>query len=226
MRSSSRWRAAAVALLGVHPPEIVMPPGTFTSTPTVAEVAAPLAELVPAPARAEALRLLVDEVLPWELRALAPHPRPAALAQAVLDGLRAPLELAAPERRLPLLAERALHGRVQRAHAEAVDLALRRYALEHPARAGDAIALLGDPAIAGLSREATVERAAALGARLDALEREARPSATALETDRLTLLHARLAAASARSGSFAVAAGPFADLLRQLGERPRVLDVH
>jgi hypothetical protein len=203
-----------------------MPPGSFTSPPTVAEVAAPLAELVPAAARPAAMRLLVDEVLPWELRALATHPYPAALAQAVLDGLRAPLELAAPDRRLVLLAERALRNRFQRAHAEAVDLALRRYALDHPARAGDATALLGDPAIAALSRDETAARATALAGALDELEREARASAEPWETNRLTLLHARLAAGSARSGSFATAAGPFVDLLRQLGERPEVLEVH
>jgi hypothetical protein len=46
------------------------------------------------------------------------------------------------------------------------------------------------------------------------------------ETRRIDAVHARMNLQSARSGSFATAAGSFADFLRDAGEQPETLDLH
>jgi hypothetical protein len=199
----------------------------FSSKPSIEEIAGLLSRELPDAERAEAMRLLVEVILPWELRALGGHPRPVALAQAAYDDLEAALRSRPPADRLAALQGRALHARAAQAAGAAMDLALRRYALDHPSRAEQATSRLADPAVGALAREETVARAVSLAAAIDALERQARASAPRVwEAERLTLFQARLAAGSATTGSFATATGPLADVLRELGEQPSILRVH
>ena len=73
--------------------------------------------------------------------------------------------------------------------------------------------------------EIAVEAQSRLNA-LDAWEADARVEPDILETRRIDLLHARLALAAAKTGSFATASGALADFLREAGSEPDILDVH
>jgi hypothetical protein len=197
---------------------------TQADTPPIATLAAELSADLPAADRHAAEQLLRDEILPWELRNYADHPRRDNLAKAVREDIASTLAAATPDQRLAVLQDRALDASVARAQRDAIALALRRYAIAHPERAAAALERVPPP-IAALGAPDVEARAAALGAEIDQLEARAR-AAGASERHRLALLHARMAAGAARTGSFGTAAGQLADELRRLGEQPSELRVH
>ncbi|MBP8811014.1 MAG: hypothetical protein KBG48_26120 [Kofleriaceae bacterium] len=133
----------------------------------------------------------------------------------------APGPLGSPEDNA--IARRRCELQGQRLLRTALGLATRRYLLDHPATRAPAG---WDDTLA----TAPLDRAA-LVARATEVQREA---SAALETTtgdchealRLDAVHARLAAGSAATGSFAAAAGCLVDFLRAVGESPSVLDIH
>ena len=197
---------------------------TQADTPPTATLAADLAADLPAADRHAAELLLRDEVLPWELRNYADHPRRDNLVKVVRDDIAGALAAATPDQRLAVLQDRALGAGVARLERDAIALALRRYALAHPDKATAALERV-PPAIAALTAPDVDARAAALATEIDLLAARAGARGAA-EQHRLALLHARMAAGAARTGSFATAAGPLADELRRLGEQPGELRVH
>jgi hypothetical protein len=197
---------------------------TQRDTPPTAALAAELAADVPTADRQDAELLLRDEVLPWELRSYPDHPRRDNLVKVVRDDLASALAAATPEQRLGVVQDRALRARVGQIQREAIALALRRYAITHPEKAAAALEHV-PPAIAAMAGPDVEARAAVLTTEIDQLETRARTAGTS-EQYRLALFQARMAAGTARTGSFATATGELADELRRLGERPDELRVH
>lgn len=234
---------AAEAKLSTIPPY----PDT-AAVPPPAELAERLAGALPAPDRAAGRRLLEDDILPWRLRALAGHPRPAVLARGVYDGLAAVLAAVDSGQRLAVLRRAALDAHVGRAGEEALALAAARYVLDHPDRrpalarwvaaegpgasdpraaARAAIALgLGDGAEPEAGRAAVRAEVARARRRLEVLRPSLQADRTSAEAHRLSLGHLQMALDAADTGSFATAAGPMLDMLRDAGARPAALDVH
>lgn len=197
---------------------------TQRDTPPTAALAAELAADVPSADRDAAELLLRDEILPWELRSYADHPKRDNLVKVVRDDLASAFAAAAPEQRLTVVQDRALRARVGHIQREAIALALRRYAITHPDKAAAALERVPPP-IAGLAGPDVEARATALTTEIDQLETRARTAGTS-EQYRLALFQSRMAAGTARTGSFATATGELADELRRLGERPDELRVH
>lgn len=192
---------------------------TANASPPINTVARELAAGLPEDARAAGLTLLREQILPWELRNYRGHPNPDRLVALVVDELRRGLAEVDPLARPAVLESRALRAEVQRTAATAHDLALRRWAAEH-GESQAALTRIADPAVAALTRDAVAAASVALLERLTVLEATARERAT-YERDRLELLHARIAAGSARTGDFSLAVGRLADELRALGDAPR-----
>lgn len=198
-------------------------PDLSLAPPTPDEVAATadaIAAALPEAERAAVRATLVAEVLPWRLIA----PRDATVRgkqfAAVKDELIARLGAGDPTAALAVV---RCEVQGQRMLRTALGLATRRYLLDHPAARAPA-------GWDDVTSAAPLDRAA-LVARATELQREA---SAALETTtgdcrealRLDAVHARLAAGSATTGSFATAAGSLVDFLRAVGESPSVLELH
>jgi len=191
------------------------------------QLAARLAATVPEADRPAATRALATVVLPWELRSLASSDDPGGLVRVVHDGLAGALAEVPPAQRLTWIARRALGARGQRALADATELAVRRYALDHPDRAAAAMERIATAQVAALTRPEVESRARTVSADLDEIEQASKAAGPdAWELNRITVMQARMAAGSARTGSFATSMGGLADVLRELGEPTDELRVH
>jgi hypothetical protein len=188
-----------------------------------------LADAVPAPDRAEAHALLLDEILPRELQGLPHHPKPRRLAETVYGDVADVLRAADGAARLQVLRARASAAVVREQAVAALALAIARYLASHPAPSPAAMRWI-DPLI---------DAKRALG--LEGIEREASRRLSELEAwesqsqavfpdvyraYRRDAQHARLALQSARSGSFASASGALHDFLVDAGEPVQQLDFH
>lgn len=174
--------------------------------------------------RAAAERRLAAEVLPWRLRGLADHPRPDDLSRVVYDDLVERLGAVPVAGRTQILDELVCETTSDRLVGEATSLAVARYFLDHPGAAG------GDPwrrdaaRWQGLAAYRLATEADARGAELDRLVKTAPPACSRAIGQKA--IHARMALGSARTGSFATAAGMLLDFLRSVGQQPQTLDVH
>lgn len=204
-----------------------MPEGD--AVPSEKELADRLASAVPEGDRDEARALLGERILPGALSGLADHPRPRRLAEVVYEDLAERLGEVAPAQRLDSLREAADVAEIRGLSSRAQSLAVARYLSDDPnavPRAG--IWLDGE---ADRWRQCPAEEIAAEASRLlDQLEAweehmsEERPQV--YETRRMDALNAKLALQSARSGSFATAAGPLSDFLADVGTPGERLDIH
>lgn len=191
--------------------------------PTAAQIGDAIAAGVPAAQRARATELL-GLILPWQLRGAATFPKPRRLAEVVYEGLVDELRPVAADQRIGAIETIACRTAGERRLGDAMGLAIARWRLDHPGKTVPApwddmsAAWIGRTA-AQLGAEANTQLAG-----VDQLTGER--TGDCLEAMRLALLHARMALGSAKTGSFATAAGSLADFLRVVGESPRVLDVH
>jgi hypothetical protein len=200
--------------------------------PSNTEIAAMLARGVPERDRTAATALLVDEILPWDLRELPGDPNatpsPRAIVHAAYDTLATQLGEVAPERRLQRLATFACIRRGVRITGRATALAVARYVADrgkprsnlvvgYLAEARAQLAMTPDERTAETDR---VERD------LAAFERGAEADRDCHARERISVVHARLALDAARGGQFEAATGPFYVFLRHAGESPRHLEPH
>jgi hypothetical protein len=209
--------ATPTAMNPTTTPDLSLVPPTPDELAAIADA---ITAAVPEAHRAAVRGGLVAEILPWRLIA----PRDATVRRkqlaAVQEALIARLSVGDPQAALAIVRCEAQGQRLLRT---ALGLATRRYLLDHPATRAPAG---WDDTLA----TAPLDRAA-LVARATEVQREA---SAALETTtgdcrealRLDAVHARLAAGSAATGSFATAAGSLVDFLRAVGESPSVLDIH
>jgi hypothetical protein len=206
----------------------ISPFPNVSSPPSIDALADYLTPALPAADRAEARRLLVQEIFPWQLRGLADHPRKLELARGVYEGVATEIGAVGPTDRLAALHGLARRAAVQSAVEEAMTLAIARYLLDHPGVAGR-VARWVD---AGVKRriaaghDALRAEVAQMRQRVDALAHEIAADPRLAEAHRLDLLHIRMSLGSAESGSFDTAAGPMLDFLREAGATPASLDVH
>ena len=195
--------------------------------PGVDALADRLASLVGAEDRESARALLADRVLPSALSGLADHPRPRRVAEVVYEDIGERLLNA--EDRFTEVEVVADESEIRSLAARAQSLAVARYLSDDP-NAVDR---------AGPFLDAEVEQWRGRGA--DAIAQEASEALDALEewaermqderpelfeTRRTDYLHAKLALASARTGSFGTAAGALYDFLQRMGTARDRLDIH
>ena len=204
-----------------------LPPGD--AAPSLAEIAALLASAFPDVDRAEAARLLTDEVLPWDLRSLREHPRPRAYASLVYQGLASALGADRAQRRARLdeiVCDRRGQQLDTRIHGLAVARFVRDRGGGEPRGAGEGDLAPARPyePLSAAEFDAQVAQAAADLAAWETAARTRWPSCFAAR--RLELAHDHLALDSARTGRFQAAAGQLLVFLRNAGERPREIDIH
>jgi hypothetical protein len=203
-----------------------LPPGD--ALPTLPELAALLAGSFPAEARAAAATTLTDEVLAWDLRNLAIHARPRTLVELAYLGLAAELGPDAAQRPARLgdvVCDRRGQRLTRRIHGLAVARYLRGRGGKTPAgaHAADVDAARPFLALAAAAFDAEVSRAAAEKA---VWERDAQAHPGCLKAHRIARIHDGFALDNARSGQFQAASGQVEIFLRNVGERPRRIDVH
>jgi hypothetical protein len=204
------------------------PPGAVP--PPSAELAGLLARGLPEPDRAAAIRVLVDEILPWDLRDLPGDPRaapsPRAIARAAYDTLANQLGEVAPERRLSRLATMACTRRGGRITGHATALAVARYVVDHGRPRSNLVVGYLDEArtYLAMSPDQLQAEAARVERDLAAFERDAQPDTDCAERQRASLVHARHALIAVRTGSFEAADGPLYVFLRNAGANPRRLE--
>ena len=204
-----------------------MPAGD--SVPSIEELADRLSSALLEGDRDEARRLLAERILPAALSGLADHPKPRRLAEVVYEDVAERLAAAPPEERLDALHEAADVAEIRELSSRALSLAVARYLSDDPNAVPRAGTWLDGEADRWRQRDA--EDIAAEATRLlDRLESwqeriaEERPELS--ETRRIDYLNAKLALQSARSGSFATAAGPLNDFLKSVGTPAERLDIH
>jgi hypothetical protein len=200
--------------------------------PSSAELATMLARGLPERDRAAATALLVDEILPWDLRDLprdpSAAPSPRAIVHAAYDTLANQLGEVAPERRLGRLATFACLRRGSRITRRATALAVARYVADHGRpRSNMVVGYLGEAheQIAMTPDERTAE-ADRVEHDLAGFEHDAQADADCHARLRIPLIHARLALDAARSGRFEAATGPLYVFLRYAGQSPQHLEPH
>lgn len=198
--------------------------------PPHGEIAALLARGLPERDRAAAARLLVDEILPWDLRELpgdpAAAPGPRAIARAAYDTLANRLGEVPPGRRLARLATMACHRRAGRVTGRATALAVACYVADRgEPRSNLVVGYLADArpflAMPPDQRQAEADR---IEADLAAFERDARGDDECIARQRIAVSHARHALVAARSGRFDAAIGPLYVFLRNAGASPLRLE--
>lgn len=199
------------------------------STPATFEaVALALAAAFDDADREAATRLLADQILPWDLRALPSDAQPHLLAKVGYEMLAAQLaEVPRPDR-LARLRDIACSRRGDRLVGSAIALAVARWVADHGRpRSHEVDGYLEDASpYLGKDRAELAGEAGRLDAALAAWERDAAAHPTCLAQQRVPMIHARHALASVRDGRFDVAMGALYVFLRNAGERPRQLDPH
>lgn len=169
--------------------------------------------------RLQATALLVDVVLPWDLRGLSTFPTPRRLVDAAFAALAAELARVEANGRLARLEEIAWRRRGQQLLDRAVGLAVARWSFTHRET------VLPDPwreaaePYSGMDVVALGTEAAALLRTVTALEHVDDPCGR--RALRAYLPHARVALHAAHSGSFSAASGSLAIFLRDVGETSR-----
>jgi hypothetical protein len=109
--------------------------------------------------------------------------------------------------------------------AASLPLAVARYLQDHPDAVPRAGAWLDGDAEAWMAKPVEAIQAEATRG-LEALDEWREDAGGDWEAGRVDFLQAQLNLQSARSGSFATAAGSLADFLTDVGEEPDVLDEH
>ena len=204
-----------------------MPAGE--AVPSIEELADRLASALPEGDSEEARGLLAERILPAALGGLADHPKPRRLAEVVYEDVAERLAAAPPEERLDTLHEAADVAEIRELSSRALSLAVARYLSDDPNALPRAGTWLDGEADRWRQRDAG-EIAAEATRLLDRLESwqeriaDERPELS--ETRRIDYLNAKLALQSARSGSFATAAGPLNDFLKNVGTPAERLDIH
>lgn len=191
--------------------------------PTAAQIGDAIAAGIPAAQRARATELL-GQIVPWQLRGAATFPKPRRLAEVAYEGLVDELRSVAADKRIDALETIACRTTGEKLLGDGMGLAIARWRLDHPSKAvpapwDDMSALWVGRTAAQLGTEADTRLA-----EVDRLTKDR--TGDCREAMRLSLLHARLALGSAKTGSFATAAGSMTDFLRAVGESPQILDVH
>ena len=192
--------------------------------PTATQIAEAIAAGFPAGQRPRATALLGDPIVPWQLRGIATFEKPRRLAEVVYEGLVDELRPVAADRRIDALETIACRVIGEQLLGEGMGLAIARWRLDHP---GQAVPAPWDEVSAPWVGQPAAQLGAQADARLTELDRLTKDkTGDCREAMRLSLLHARMALGSARTGSFSTAAGSMVDFLRAVGETPRILDVH
>jgi hypothetical protein len=202
-----------------------LPPGL----PSITELADLIATTFPPAARGAAAATLRTEVLPWDLRNLAGHPYRRRLVELVYEHIA--IELGPdvegrPARLGDVVCDRRGGKLTQRIHGLAVARYLRDRGGDIPATASAGYI---DPArpYLRLGEDAFAAEAGRAAADMDAWEADARAAHPGcMKAQRLTRIHDRFALRSTHHGNFDVASGPLYVFLREVGERPRLVDVH
>ena len=210
----------------VNPEIPVLPPGS--AQPSSTELASLLERGFPAADAARARRLLLDEILPWDLRSVAGHPNARRLIELVYAGIADELRALAPAARWGRLEEMACDRAAEMLLERSVSLAVARYVRDRGAPTRPGLEGYLTPARAYLAMTAAQLVAAAdeVATAWDRWTARAKRFASCAARHRLDELHGRTALGSSRSGSFASASGPFHAFLLQAGEHPQLLDVH
>ena len=197
--------------------------------PTIPELAALIAGTFPLAAQAEVTAVLTGEVLPWDLRNLAGHPRKRRLVELVYEGLASALgdDVAQRPARLgDIVCDRRGQKLTQRIHGLAVARHLRGRGGKVPSSANPGDVEPARPFLA-LSEDDFNAEVARAGVDKQAWEDDARTAhPSCLAAQRIARIHDGFALDSARTGQFGAAAGALYVFLRSVGERPRQIDVH
>lgn len=191
--------------------------------PTAAQIADAIATGFPAEQRARATEMLGPIVL-WQFRSAATFPKPRRLAEVVYENLVDELRPVTADKRVDALETIACRTTGEKLLGDGMGLAIARWRLDHP---GKAVPAPWDEMSAPWVGRSTVQLGAEADTRLTEIERLTKDkTGDCREAMRMSLLHARMALGSAKTGSFSTAAGSMVDFLRQVGESPRILDVH
>lgn len=203
-----------------------LPPGEAPLT--ISQLARLLAAGFPDEAQAVAEATLAAEILPYDLRSVATHPRPRRLTEVVYEQLVADLGAVPradrPARLDDVRCDRAAGHLAERAGS----LAIARYVADRGMPRGFEADGFLEPARADIGRPrdellAEVERTEQA---LATWKGDAEQRSWCWTRHRITSVHATMWLDAARSGSFDAAAGPLYDFLRAAGESPRRLDIH
>lgn len=191
--------------------------------PTPSQIVDGIVAGVPQAQRAHAKQLL-GQIVPWQLRGAGNFPKPRRLAEVVYEGLVDELRPIAADKRIDALETIACRATGEQLLGDGMGLAIARWTLDHPGK--PAPAPWDELSAPWLGRSAT-QLGTEADARLAEVDRLSTDRTGACRAAmRMSLLHARMALDSARTGSFATAAGSMVDFLRAVGESPRILDVH
>lgn len=191
--------------------------------PTAAQLGAAIAAGIPEAQRTRATELL-GQILPWQLRGIATFPRPRRLAEVVYENLIDQLRPIEADKRVDALETIACRTTGELLLGDGMGLAIARWRLDHP---GKAVPAPWDDMSARWVGRTAAQLGTEADTRLAEVDRLARDrTGDCREAMRPSLLHARMALGSARTGSFATAAGSMVDFLRAVGESPQILDVH
>lgn len=192
--------------------------------PTANQIADAIAAGFPDGQRPRATALLGDQIVPWQLRGVATFEKPRRLAEVVYESLVDELRPVAADRRIDALETIACRATGEKLLGDAMGLATARWRLDHPGKAVPAP--WGEVSAPWLGRSAA-QLGAEADARLTEIDRLTKDkTGDCREVMRMSLMHARMALGSAKTGSFSTVAGSMVDFLRDVGESPRVLDVH
>jgi hypothetical protein len=242
MRSCSLAFAVAAALAGCHDASSSptrAPSGARTESPTMtdfaplppppdvptaAQIADAIAAGVPTAQRARATDVLGQQIVPWQLRGVATFPKPRRLAEVVYENLVTELTPVAADQRGAHLEVIACRTTGEKLLGDAMGLAIARWLVDHPGKAAPAP---WDEAAKPWAGRTIAQLGAEADARLAQVEQLTKEkTGDCREAMRLSLVHARMALGSTKTGSFATAAGSMVDFLRSVGEPPQVLDIH
>ena len=191
--------------------------------PTATQIGGAIAAGISDAQRARATELL-GQIVPWQLRGAATFPKPRRLAEVVYENLVGELRPLAADRRVGALETIACRTTGETLLGDGMGLAISRWRLDHP---GKPVPAPWDAMSAPWVGRTAAQLGAEADTRLAEVEQLTRgKTGDCREAMRLSLLHARMALGSAKTGSFATAAGSMVDFLRAVGESPRILDVH
>jgi hypothetical protein len=168
--------------------------------------------------------LLAEQIVPWQLRGIARFEKPRRLAEVVYEDLVDELRPVPADHRIDRLETIACRTAGAKLLDEGMGLAIARWRLDHP---GKVVPAPWDDTSAPWLGRTAAQLGADAATRLAEVDRLVQDkTGDCREAMRLSLLHARMALGSAKTGSFATAAGSMIDFLHAVGESPQILDVH
>lgn len=190
------------------------------------QIAAPLLALFPDQEQALATPLLVEVILPAELRGLDTHPKPERYTEIVVGALGDELREQPAELRLDTLRMQAARARMRQMSATALALGVARYLLANPqasAKAGHWLSPQAQSWVAQGQGAVVLEAVE----QLNGLERwgaETQVVFPALyDAEKGNFVQTRLTLQSVVSGSFETTGGPMADFVRAVGGQAETL---